>query len=147
MLYIRGNVFGLHSSLAANFRQRYLKLGKLAVEMVRTWLEYSIVSNFENNRLFRFLPILNAASWNLAYGVLRGSEFFRCFTFFILWKQLPVSRQIRKRGELLADLLFLNRHYESVNRSILVKLYQKIAFTILLTSRYINFDFLIFQAK
>ena len=147
MLYIRGNVFGLHSSLAANFRQRYLKLGKLAVEMVRNWLEYSIVSNFENNRLFRFLPILNAASWNLAYGVLRGSEFFRCFTFFILWKQLPVSRQIRKRGELCQRLQFSNHDYESVNGSNLMKLYQKIGFTILLTSRYINFDFLILQAK
>ena len=80
-------------------------------------------------------------------GCWEGQIFFRWFTFFISWKQLPVSRQIRKRGELSPDLLFLSRDYESVNRSILVKLYRKIAFTILLTSRYINLDFLIFLAK
>ena len=33
-----------------------------------------------------FLPILNAASWNLAYGVLRGSEFFSVFHFFDIMK-------------------------------------------------------------
>ena len=88
----------------------------------------------------RPLEIWHTGSWE-------GQNFFRCFTFLILWKQLPVSRQIRKRGERLPDLLFLSRDYKSVNRSILVKLYQKIAFTILLTSRYINLDFLIFQAK